>query len=120
MQMLSRQEVVFRMPKFKLETSLVLDKALKKMGIYTAYTPTADFKGISAMGPLQLGTVKQKCYIDVTEKGTEAAAVTSVQVRLTSASPKPVARMTVDRPFLFIISDTQTDNILFVGKVVNL
>ena len=72
------------------------------------------------MGPLQLGTVKQKCYIDVTEKGTEAAAVTSVQVRLTSASPKPVARMTVDRPFLFIISDTQTDNILFVGKVVNL
>ena len=120
MQMLSRQEVIFRMPKFKLETSLVLDKALKKMGIYTAYTPAADFKGISAMGPLQLGTVKQKCYIDVTEKGTEAAAVTSVQVRLTSASPKPVARMTVDRPFLFIISDTQTDNILFIGKVVNL
>lgn len=120
MQMLSRQEVIFKMPKYKLETSLVLDKALKKMGIYTAYTPAADFKGISAMGPLQLGTVKQKCYIDVTEKGTEAAAVTSVQVRLTSASPKPVARMTVDRPFLFIISDTQTDNILFVGKVVNL
>ena len=120
MQMLSRQEVVFKMPKFKLETSLVLDKALKKMGIYTAYTPAADFNGISAMGPLQLGTVKQKCYVDVTEKGTEAAAVTSVQVRLTSASPKPVARMTVDRPFLFIISDTQTDNILFVGKVVNL
>lgn len=120
MQMLSKQEVVFKMPKFKLETSLVLDKALKKMGLYTAYTPSADFKGISAMGPLQLGTVKQKCYIDVTEKGTEAAAVTSVQVRLTSASPKPVYRMTVDRPFMFIISDSQTDNILFVGKVVNL
>lgn len=120
MQMLSRQEVVFKMPKFKLETSLVLDKALKKMGIYTAYTPSADFKGISAMGALQLGTVKQKCYIDVSEKGTEAAAVTSAQVRLTSVSHKPVARMTVDRPFLFIISDLQTDNILFVGKVVNL
>ena len=120
MQMLSRQEVIFKMPKFMLETSLVLDKALKKMGIETAYTPAADFKGISATGPLTLGTVKQKCYIDVTEKGTEAAAVTSVQIRLTSVSPKPVARMTVDRPFLFIISDSQTDNILFVGKVVNL
>lgn len=120
MQMLSRQEVIFKMPKFKLETSLILDKALKKMGIETAYTPAADFKGISAMGPLSLGTVKQKCYIDVTEKGTEAAAVTSVQVRLTSASPKPVSRMTVDRPFIFIISDSQADNILFVGKVVNL
>lgn len=120
MQMLSGQEVIFKMPKFKLETSLVLDKALKKMGIETAYTPAADFKGISATGPLTLGTVKQKCYIDVTEEGTEAAAVTSAQVRLTSVSPKPVARMTVDRPFLFIISDSQTDNILFVGKVVNL
>ena len=90
------------------------------MGIETAYTPAADFKGISAMGPLSLGTVKQKCYIDVTEKGTEAAAVTSVQVRLTSVSPVSVARMTVDRPFLFFISDSQTDNVLFVGKVVNL
>lgn len=120
MQMLYKQEVIFKMPKFKLETSLILDKALKKMGIETAYTPAADFKGISAMGPLSLGTVKQKCYIDVTEKGTEAAAVTSVQVRLTSAAPRPVARMTVDRPFIFIISDSQTNNILFVGKVVDL
>lgn len=120
MQMLSKKEVIFRLPKFKLETGLVLDKALKKMGIETAYTPAADFKGISAMGPLSLGTVKQKCYIDVTEKGTEAAAVTSVQVRLTSVSPVSVARMTVDRPFLFFISDSQTDNVLFVGKVVNL
>ena len=118
--MLSKKEVIFKLPKFKLETGLVLDKALKKMGIETAYTPAADFKGISAMGPLSLGTVKQKCYIDVTEKGTEAAAVTSVQVRLTSVSPVSVARMTVDRPFLFFISDSQTDNVLFVGKVVNL
>lgn len=118
MSMLTKQEVAFRMPKFRLETSLILDKALKKMGIETAYTPAADFQGISAMGPLSLGTVKQKCYIDVAEKGTEAAAVTSVQVRLTSVS-YPV-RMTVDRPFLFFIEDSQTSNILFVGKVVNL
>lgn len=120
MQMLSEQEVVLRMPRFKMETSLVLDKALKRMGIETAYTPAADFKGISAMGPLSLGTVKQKCFIDVTEEGTEAAAVTSAQLRLTAASPRPVTRMTVDRPFLFFIADSQTDNILFVGKVVNL
>ncbi len=118
MSMLTKQEVAFRMPKFRLETSLVLDKALKKMGIETAYTPAADFQGISAMGSLSLGTVKQKCYIDVAEKGTEAAAVTSVQVRLTSVS-YPV-RMTVDRPFMFFIEDSQTSNILFVGKVINM
>ena len=108
------------MPKFRLETSLVLDNPLKKMGISTAYSPAADFNGISESGPLSLGTVKQKCYIDVTEKGTEAAAVTSAQVRLTSASPRPIKRMTVDRPYLFLISDSQTNTILFVGKVVNL
>jgi serpin B len=120
MNMLSDREVVLRMPKVKLETSLILNEAIQKMGVKSAFTSSADFKGISAMGPLVLDQVKQKCYIDIAEKGTEAAAVTSVQVRLTSASPKPVARMTVDRPFLFIISDTQTDNILFIGKVVNL
>lgn len=116
----SKQEVVLKMPKFRLETSLVLDNPLKKMGISTAYSPAADFNGISESGPLSLGTVKQKCYIDVTEKGTEAAAVTSAQVRLTSASPRPIKRMTVDRPYLFLISDSQTNTILFVGKVVNL
>lgn len=118
--MLSKQEVAFRMPKYRLETSYILDKALKKMGIETAYSSAADFGAISASGPLALGTVKQKCYIDVTEKGTEAAAVTSAQVRLTSVSPSSLKRMTVDRPFLFFISDSQTGNILFVGKVVNL
>ena len=118
--MLSKQEVAFRMPKFRLETSYILDKALKRMGIETAYTPAADFSAISASGPLALGTVKQKCYIDVTEKGTEAAAVTSAQVRLTSVAPTSLKRMTLDRPFLFFISDSQTGNILFVGKVVNL
>ncbi len=112
------QEVAFRMPKFRLETSLVLDKALNNMGLKTAYSPAADFRGISESGPLSLGTVKQKCFVDVSEKGTEAAAVTSAQIRLTSVSR--TQRMTVDRPFLFFIADSQTNNILFIGKVVNL
>ena len=72
------------------------------------------------MGPLALDQVKQKCYIDVSEKGTEAAAVTVAQVRLTSVAPSRVKVMKVNRPFLFFISDAETDNILFAGKVVNL
>ena len=114
---LRKQQVALRMPKFRLETSLILDKALQKMGLKTAYSAAADFKGISESGQLTLGTVKQKCYIDVTEKGTEAAAVTSAQICLTSV-PRYV-RMTIDRPFLFMIHDAQTNNILFLGKVVN-
>lgn len=120
MGMLSSREVILTMPKFKLETSLVLNKALQKMGIETAFSGAADFRGIAATGNLALDMVKQKCYIDVSEQGTEAAAVTVAQVRLTSAGINPVARMTVDRPFLFFIRDTQDGNILFAGKIVNL
>ena len=91
------------------------------MGIKTAFTAAADFGGIAEMGPLVLDMVKQKCYVDVTEKGTEAAAVTSVQIRLTSARPvAQVPVMRVDRPFVFVIADAEDRNILFAGKIVNL
>ena len=122
MNMLSDREVIFKMPKMKLESSLILNDALKTMGINDAFSSAADFKGISAMGPLVLDSVKQKCCIEIAEKGTEAAAVTVAQMRLTAARPdaKKPAVMTVDRPFLFFISDHETGNILFAGKVVNL
>lgn len=119
MKMLAPQEVRFKMPKVKLETSLLLNNTLKNMGVQTAFTSAADFKGIAATGPLVVDQVKQKCYIDVTETGTEAAAVTSIQMRLTSVRPDVnVKTMTVDRPYLFVIADK--DNILFAGKIVNL
>jgi len=121
MDMLEQQEVRFFMPRFKVETSMLLNRPLQNMGIRTAFTSAADFGGIAEMGPLVLDQVKQKCYIDVTEKGTEAAAVTSVQIRLTSA--RPVAKlpvMRVDRPFIFVITDGENKNILFAGKIVNL
>ena len=113
-------EVLFKMPKMKVETSLLLNPALQHMGIRTAFTSAADFKGISEMGPLSLGIVKQKCYVEISEKGTEAAAVTSAQIRMTSARPAQYVRMTVDRPYLFFITDTQESNILFAGRIMNI
>ena len=120
MGMMAPVKVKLTMPKFKLETSLVLNKSLQEMGIRTAFTSAADFKGIAEMGSLTLDQVKQKCYIEVTEKGTEAAAVTSVGVRLTSARPETMVTMNVDRPYLFFISDRTDGNILFAGKVMTL
>lgn len=120
MNMLAPVEVKFRMPKLKMETEMLLNDVLMGMGVKTAFTGAADFKGISEMGPLVLSQVKQKCYIDVSESGTEAAAVTSIQVRLTSVRPEnDVKTMTVDRPYLFFIADRESDNILFAGKIVN-
>ena len=120
MNMLAPVEVKFRMPKLKMETEMLLNDVLMGMGVKTAFTGAADFKGISEMGPLVLSQVKQKCYIDVSESGTEAAAVTSIQVRLTSVRPEnDVKTMTVDRAYLFFIADRESDNILFAGKIVN-
>ena len=121
MGMLVQRDVHLKMPKFKLETSLILNEVLQDMGIRDAFSSAADFKGISAMGPLRLDKVQQKCFIEVAEKGTEAAAVTSAQIRLTSVRPEgaPV-EMKVDRPFFFFIADRNEMQILFAGKIVKL
>ena len=118
---LKMQEIRLFMPRFKVETSMLLNKPLQNMGIRTAFTSAADFGGIAEMGPLVLDQVKQKCYVDVTENGTEAAAVTAVQIRLTSVRPPvklPVMR--VDRPFFYLIADNENKKVLFAGKIVNL
>ncbi len=118
MNMLSPKEISLTMPKLKLETSVVLNETLERMGAKSAFRNDANFKEISASGRLQLDIVKQKCYIDINEKGTEAAAVTSSQIRMTSLRPETF--MTVDRPFLFMIADRENENVLFAGKIVNL
>ena len=117
---LAPKEVVLRMPKARLETSLLLNETLNSMGIKSAFTSAADFKGIAEMGPLVLDQVKQKCYVDISESGTEAAAVTVAQVRMTSARPSAFVTMTVNRPYLFFIVDTQNSNVMFAGRVMNL
>ena len=121
MDLMQMREVKFMLPRFKAETSMILNKAMQNMGIKSAFTSAADFSGIAQMGPLVLDQVKQKCYIDVTETGTEAAAVTLAQIRLTAVRPMAdVAEMRVDRPFVFVIADGENMNILFAGKIVNL
>ena len=120
MQALAPKEVLLRMPKARLETSLLLNETLDSMGIKAAFTTAANFKGIAEMGPLVLDQVKQKCYVDISEKGTEAAAVTVAQVRMTSARPSAFVTMTVNRPYLFFIVDTQNSNVMFAGRVMNL
>lgn len=115
-------KVKLSLPKFKVETSMLLNEALQDMGIKTAFTSAADFHGIAQMGPLVLDQVKQKCYVEVAEKGTEAAAVTVAQIRLTSVRPDSFDTqvMNVDRPFVFMIADGYSGNILFAGKIINL
>lgn len=113
-------QVALSLPKFKIETTLVMNDLLSAMGAAPIFTDGADFSRMSAM-PLAVSQILQKCFIEVGEEGTEAAAVTGAFMRLTSvARPEPPVEMRVDRPFLFSIYDTTTKLILFEGRIANI
>jgi serpin B len=89
------------------------------MGMTTAFSNQADLSKISPpAGKVKVGFVKQNTYVSVDEKGTEAAAVTTIGIELTSVQIRP--EFICNRPFVFVISEKQSNTILFAGKVVNL
>lgn len=112
--MQDEQELLIEIPRFKLTYKKSLKETLKDMGMGVAFTSQANFLNI-ADAPLAIDDVIHSTFVEVNEEGTEAAAVTVVSIRLTSAPPGFVA----DRPFLFIISEKKTDTILFMGKMLD-
>lgn len=108
------------MPKFKMEYKKSLAGILKALGMQQAFTPgAADFTGINKNGTLFISEVLHKTFVDVYEEGTEAAAVTSVEISLTSVGGSSGFFMRVDRPFLFAIREKSSGTILFIGTVKN-
>ena len=85
----------------------------------SAFEDTADFsKMIKEGDPLKISKVKQKTFIDVNEEGTEAAAVTSIEMVTEDQDPSMNhSIMEVNRPFFFTITDDETDTILFMGAI---
>jgi serine protease inhibitor len=117
----TRKEGLIQLPRFKMEYEISLKNALQNMGMAIAFNPDkADFQNLSKIKSF-ISDVKHKTFVDVNEEGTEAAAVTSVEMRVTSAMPneEPPFRMIVDRPFFFTISDRQTGTIVFMGAIQN-
>ncbi|MCD6090407.1 MAG: serpin family protein [Bacteroidales bacterium] len=106
------------MPKFKFEYENSLKDELIDLGLGNAFSDYADFTGINKDGGLNISRVKHKTFIEVNEEGTEAAAVTSVVVGVTSAGPG-MNLFAIDHPFLFVIKEKYTNAILFVGTVTD-
>jgi len=118
-QSLQQQRVKVYFPKFRLETEYQLPETLSAMGMPTAFGPGADFSGMDGTKNLFISDAVHKAYIDVNEEGTEAAAATGVVVGIGAALPEgnvPVFR--ADHPFIFAIQDSDTGNILFMGRLV--
>lgn len=110
------REVQVFMPRLKVENKFKLKETLEDMGMPVAFTPMANFSGISDT-PVMISDVIHKTYVTVDEEGTEAAAVTAVQFEYTSIPEYKL--FNVNRPFVFIISEKSTGVILFAGKIGN-
>ncbi|UCE38301.1 MAG: serpin family protein [Thermoplasmata archaeon] len=113
---LRETEIEVYMPKFKLETKYFMSDTLKEMGMLTAFSEAqADFSGMNGKKDLYITSVIHQGFIEVNEKGTEAAAATAVTIGTYSGPPTFYA----DHPFIFLVQDKETGNILFIGRVVD-
>ena len=111
--------VNLEIPKFKLETEYNLNEHLSGLGISDIFQAgKADLSGMDGTKDQFVSLVKHKAVVEVNEEGTVAAAVTSVEVKVLSFI-QPI-HFYADRPFLFLIRDTHTGLILFIGKINHL
>ncbi|HMN96741.1 MAG TPA: serpin family protein [Phycisphaerales bacterium] len=130
---LDRRTVDVAIPRFALAWNDELSGALRGLGMSRAFVDTAvdggaEFPGISSGDDpskrLFIGSVLHKSWVEVTEEGTEAAAATAVSAAPGSAVEPPrdmpfTPVFRADRPFLFIIRDTASGAILFMGRMAN-
>ena len=109
--------IVF-MPKFKFSYEKYLNDQLKSMGMVDAFIDgVANLSGIST-NSIFVSFVKQNTFVEVDEEGTEAAAVTTIGINLTSMPPQP-QQFVIDKSFIFAIRERTTNTLLFIGQVLN-
>ncbi|MFC1683294.1 serpin family protein [Candidatus Zixiibacteriota bacterium] len=105
-------------PRFKLEYFRELKDDLTALGMGIAFDPNlANFRNMYSAMPVWISKVKHKTFVEVNEEGTEAAAVTSVEMEYSAIPETPVFR--ADRPFVFMIRENESGTILFIGKIVD-
>ena len=110
-------QVSLALPKFAFTTASVrLGSVLTALGMTNAFTPSADFTGISKEKPLFISDVVHKAMVGVDEHGVEAAAATAVMLA-GSGAPTEVKQVNANRPFFFGIYDQPTSTWLFLGHV---
>uniref|UniRef100_A0A224XBR3 Putative Protease inhibitor n=1 Tax=Megacormus gertschi TaxID=1843536 RepID=A0A224XBR3_9SCOR len=114
---MASREVLVSIPKFKVEQQYELAKPLQKMGLRNLFDPRfSDLSGFTG-SRLNLDAIHHKSYIKVNEEGTEAAAATAFVISRTGTHDTGITRFYADRPFLYFIRDSRSNNLLFVGTV---
>ncbi|WP_025783217.1 serpin family protein [Sporosarcina sp. D27] len=110
-----------RLPKFQLDYEIQLNDVLQELGMQQAFGEGAELSKlvVEDEDPLFVSKVLQKTYLSVDEKGTEAAAVTSIAMDTVSAPMGEPFQFTADKPFFITIRDKEADVLLFAGKIAN-
>jgi serpin B len=117
---LAARKVQLSLPKFRTESEFSLRKTLAAMGMPTAFSNQADFSGISGKRGLRISEVVHKAFVEVSERGTEAAAASGAVISRTIArAPEQAVVFRADHPFIFLIRDTRTQAILFIGRLTD-
>jgi len=114
-------KVILTLPRFKMTQQFELSGTLAAMGMPQAFSSTADFSGMTGKPEFSISAAIHKAFIDVNEQGTEAAAATAIgmtaaAMRAPVQEPPPII-FRADHPFLFLIRDTHSGAILFMGRV---
>ncbi|MBW6515778.1 MAG: serpin family protein [Candidatus Cloacimonetes bacterium] len=117
---LTIEKVDLQLPKFKFEAKYNMKDMFRKLGMIEAFSEYADFTAMTSDEErFFIDEIIHQAFVEVDEKGTEAAAATAVVMRTTSIDgPQPII-FRADRPFLFFINDTVTNTILFSGTLIN-
>lgn len=110
-------EIIFSMPKLKIEYEKKLNKSLQNLGMQKAFTGMADFSKLTDL-PVYISFVKHKSFLEVNEVGTEAAAVTIIGIETTSTLPS-TPYVNLNKPFLLAIRENKTNSLFFLGHIYN-
>jgi serpin B len=118
---LRSHRVRVKLPRFRVAAAHRLADALRALGLRTAFDAArADFRGIATQEPLVIDEVVHRTWIQVDEKGAEAAAATATVLKAgAAATPAEPKLFQADRPFAFVLRDRSTGLILFVGRVTD-
>jgi len=119
---LEEQRVNIVIPRFKFETKYFMSDTLVKMGMLTAFSDVADFSGMTGKMDLNIDEVIHQAFVEVNEEGTEAAAATAVIMKPTTSiglEEPIIPAFMADHPFIFVIQQKDSGNILFMGRVTN-
>ena len=117
---LEYKQVYVYFPRFRVETTYGLNEVLSDMGMPGAFIyGVSDLSGMDGTRDLYIDGVYHKAYVDVNEEGTEAAAATALGVATLSLPMEPIPVFCADHPFIFLIQESDTGNILFMGRMMN-